>query len=308
MAVPLAQRQQVAGVGIEEGERPALGSARGLQDDAADLVGFDGRRLESLQVGVERADVDVEGGQVVRILPHGLDHQRHDRLHVEMGIADEAVGHEVAAPRAVTVVAVIPDPSGGTADISQHCRSPREQFVVDDGIDPSRADPSDRPEHPTECFRDPTGGHHHDVLRGDDVEEIEDRPILGQDHEEDVLAANLLDSRPEGRIGEDGGALFDELEKQDPLHRPCWLPPIEELAEERQHRAGGEPEPPVGKADGIGVHAEERERLRGGTGDDLPVSGAPKGESIAGPSRGRCSESCRRRQRGESSPPTPPWK
>ena len=174
-----------------------------------------------------------------------------------MGIADEAVGEEVAAPRAIAVVTVVADPPLRAAEVGEHGRGPRKQLVVDDRIDPGRADLSHRPEHATKRRHEPAGGHDEDVLRGDDVEKIEDRPVFGQDHEEDVLPADLLDSRPEGRVSEDGGPLLDELQEQDPFHRPGRLPPIEELAEERQQSAGGEPEPTVGKADGVGIHGAQ---------------------------------------------------
>ena len=181
-----------------------------------------------------------------------------------MWIADEAVGEEVAAPRAIAVVAVVADPPLRAAEVGEHGRGPRKQLVVNDGIDPGRADLSHRPEHAAERRHEPAGGHDDNVLRGNDVEEIEDRPVLGQDHEEDVFPANLFDGRPEGRVGEDGGPLLDELEKQDPLHRPGRLPPIEEPAEERQQCAGGEPKPAIGEADGVGIHRAQPQARGGG--------------------------------------------
>ena len=181
-----------------------------------------------------------------------------------MGIADEAVGEEVAAPWAIAVVAVVADPPLSAAEVGEHGRGPREELVVDDGVDPGRADLSHRPEHAAERRHEPAGGHDDDVRGGNDVEEIEDRPVLGQDHEKDVLPANLPDGCPEGRVGEDGGPLLDEFQKQDPLHRPGRLTPIEEPAEERQQCAGGEPEPAIGKADGVGIHGSQPQARGGG--------------------------------------------
>ena len=63
------------------------------------------------------------------------------------------------------------------------------------------------------------GVHRDDVLRREQVEDVEDRAVLLEDPEIDILPADAAYGLADRRLGEHGRALLDHLEEEDLLRR-----------------------------------------------------------------------------------------
>jgi hypothetical protein len=210
----------------------------------------------SAAVGVKRASV--VSRQRAGILPQRLDEQQKGVQRVLVRVVEQAVGHQIAPPRAVAVEAVEADPAAGPGQVGHHGRRPGEELEVDHGVDPLAAGPEDAAEDAAEGPHRAPLRHRDHVLGGHEVERVEDRPVLLEDHEEDVVAADPVDHGLERRVGDHRRPLLHELEHEHPADRAVWPPPVEQPPPQREHRAGRDAEPLVDEADGRGVHAATR--------------------------------------------------
>jgi len=182
---------------------------------------------------------------------------------VHLRAVDEAVREQVAPPRAVAVVGVVADPPRGAGEVRQHRRRAGEELEVEHRVDPLPADSGDRRDQATERREQAPLGYRDHVLRPYDLQHVEDRPVLLEHHEEHVLPPDPLDGLPQGRRGEHRRSLLHELEEQDAAHRGIALPPVEEPAPEREHRAGRDPQPAVDETDRGGLHdRQDRDGVR----------------------------------------------
>ena len=131
----------------------------------------------------------------------------------------QAMGHEIATPRPATLKAMVADPTRCTAQVGEDRGTAGEELEVEHGIDFLTTHSKQAANHADEGGQQPSRRHGNHVLRRHDLQQVKDRPVLLQHHEEDVLGAHALDGGPQRWIGQHRGPLLDEFEKQDALDR-----------------------------------------------------------------------------------------
>src|SRR5262249_26613335 len=159
---------------------------------------------------------EVEGGQAFRRNLERLHHEAEDLRGMQVGIEQQAVSHEVAAVWAASAEGVEADPARRAAEIGEGRRGASEELEVDRGGDAKPAQPAKRDHGVAEGDERAVRSDGQDIVPRDQPDHVEDGTVLGEYHEEHLVASDQLDGTADGGVREDRRALLRQLDEGDP--------------------------------------------------------------------------------------------
>src|SRR5207248_2795575 len=92
-----------------------------------------------------------------------------------------------------------------------------EELQIDRGIDAQAAGAPDRAEKINNECEESRSAQRDNIFRGNPAADVEDRTIFLKDKEINIFRADPVDGAADGRICQDGRALFDQLDEQNSL-------------------------------------------------------------------------------------------